>query len=391
MNRKKLKTELLKMIEQLPSGDDAVGRRMAVEGWQRDFVAALLRKKPYLLSNEAIYLSSLIDGTDLDSNKISPQLLPCTCREDYDLYDYLRMLSSFPTQDRPGRRMKFLVRDVGHPGAPVMGICCLSSTIKQLKALDQWIGWAGKEWQTIRTHNLAFIMDISTCLGIPPYSYLTSGKLLCYMMLSNEVRELYRQRYEFKPSESKNRILKDIVLLLTTGAFGENTPQYKGITFSGQKQFRLIGLTSGYSTFQVSPALYKQIKQLVNSNGQSQIPTIDGGASAKLRILRYGARELGIDEEQLVFSGHRRAVFAAPIAVNWREFLRMETQRIEYCDYPLQELINEWKSRWLRRRLRARHVRTQISAFRPDLLRISRLIDARQCPKQKSSPSPNET
>lgn len=391
MNRKKLKTEILKMIEQLPSGDDAVGRRIAVEGWQSDFVAALLRKKPYLLSNEAFYLSSLIDGMDLDPYKISPQLVPCVCREDYDLYDYLRMWSSFPTQDRPGRRMKFLVRDMGHSGAPVMGICCLSSTIKQLKALDEWIGWAGKGWQTIRTQNLAFIMDISTCLGIPPYSYLTSGKLLCYMMLSNEVRELYRQRYEFKLSRGKNRILKDIVLLVTTGAFGENTPQYKGITFSGQKQFKLIGLTSGYSTFQVPPSIYNQIKQLVNSNGQSHIPTIDGGASAKLRILRYGARELGIDEEQLVFSGHRRAVFAAPIAVNWREFLRMETQQIEYCDYSLQELINEWKSRWLERRLEARNVKAQVTAFRPEQLRISGLIEARQGPKQQSSPPSNET
>ncbi len=194
------------------------------------------------------------------------------------------------------------------------------------------------------------------------------------MMLSNEVRELYRRRYINRLSMFRKRILTDIVLIITTGAFGENSPQYKGITFDGKKHFRFIGHTRGYSTFQIPPAVYDKIKKFVCTDEKSHNPTIEGGANAKLRMLRYAARELRIDEECLVFSGHKRAIYVAPLAFNWREFLHGKTKRIEYYNLPLKELIEEWKSRWLVKRIRSDHVKAQVDLFQPEQFRLSRFI-----------------
>jgi hypothetical protein len=373
-NRRKLKSEILDLIRNMPPSATIEERRTAVKSWHTEFIESTILGKPYLAKNENTYLGALIPGRLLNPNKIKPRLFLCSEREDYDLYDYLRMSSSFPTQDRPGRRMKFIVRDMGHSGAPVMGVCCLSSTVRQLKARDQWIGWIDKHSVEARAENLAYIMDISTCVSVPPYSYLTGGKLLCYMMLSNEVRALYSLRYANRLSRLRRRILTDVVLLIATGAFSGNTPQYKGVTLAGQKLFKFIGYSSGYSTFQVPSALYDRIKELLSAYGKLCVPTLEGGSNQKLRMLRIAARELGIDGEHLVFSGHRRAIYAAPVAANWREFLQGRTRRIEYHDFPLVRLVEEWKSRWLSRRMQSARVVEQLESFRPEQLKIANLL-----------------
>jgi hypothetical protein len=166
-----------------------------------------------------------------------------------------------------------------------------------------------------------------------------------------------------------------VVLLIATGAFSENTPQYKGVTLAGQKLFKFIGYSSGYSTFQVSAALYDRIKKLLGANGKLCVPTLAGGSNQKLRMMRSAARELGIDEELLVYSGHKRAIFAAPVAANCREFLQGDTRRIEYHDFPLARLVAEWKSRWLNTRLQSDRVVEQIRSFRPEQLKVANLLD----------------
>jgi hypothetical protein len=99
-----------------------------------------------------------------------------------------------------------------------------------------------------------------------------------------------------------------------------------------------------------------------------------GGANAKMRILRYAARQLRIPEERLVFSGHRRAIFAAPLAVNWRDFLLGRSNTIAYLSYPLDSVTKQWKANWLSRRLMNSSVVDQVRLFRPDDLRITNVL-----------------
>jgi hypothetical protein len=374
-----LRRKLLRAIRLLPSGDSPEIKRRAVGPWRVQFMEMMFARKPYFRLDEDSYLSNLAVGGSLVPEAISPVLIPCQTRRDYDVYDYFRMWSSFPTLDRPGRRIKFLVRDAGQAGFPIMGLCCLSSAVRQLRVRDEWIGWHLSPGA--RARNLALVLDLSTCISVPPYSYLTAGKLLASMMASNEVRDHYRNRYATQRSIIRRRILTDLVLLVTSAGYGRNAPQYKGLSYNGSTLFQFIGYTRGYSTFQIPTHLYADVKAFVQKRRLRSNPTRDGGPSAKIRILRFAARELGISEEGLVFSGHRRAVFAAPLATNWRECLLARTRAVGYCDYPLADVVQRWKDSWFLKRAAEPSVMDRVRAFVREDLRMSRLLQCfSKCP-----------
>ena len=337
--------------------------RLAAAPYRREFIKSLIQRKAYLLENEDYYLRNVIDGASLNPNLVSPELRFCRTRDDYDLFDFLSTWSSFPAVDRPGRRLKFLIVDTGHAGLPIMALGCLSSAIRLLKTRDDWISWRGPKWREIRARKLAYIMDLSTCVGIPPYSYLTSGKLVCYTCLSQELRQAYSERYGFRPTEKLGRFITDIALVVVLGAFGGNTPQYKGISIKGQNHFEFIGYTKGYSTFHIPASSYNEFLAALDIDGLREKRRLPGGANPKLRMLRLIARKLQLDEEQFVRSGYRRAVFVAPLAHNSKAFLLGEDYSLDYFDYSLAEVVDAWKRKWLWRRWENREVVERVRSF----------------------------
>jgi len=54
------------------------------------------------------------------------------------------------------------------------------------------------------------MMEIVVCGGVPPYSYLLSGKLVCLMMLSPEVTQIYEERYSQQVSIIASQMAKRI-------------------------------------------------------------------------------------------------------------------------------------------------------------------------------------
>jgi len=371
---KTLKKRLIGAITALPYGDTGEAKREAAVSWRHRFIETMFDRKPDLWKHEDYYLSHFASGAAIDFRRIEPVVTACRTREDFDIYDYFRMLSSFPTGDRPGRRLKFLIRDFGHAEHPLMGLCCISSVVRQLRVRDEWIGWHGPGSLGVRALGLAHIMDVSTCIGVPPYSYLTAGKLLAALMASNEIREAYRVRYERQKSIARKRILTELVLLTTSGAYGRNAPQYKGLNYNGEPLYQFLGYSTGYSTFQIPPKVYELAKALVLSSRNGTDARMTGGANAKLRMLRFAARELGIPEEALVFSGYRRAIFAAPLARNWREFLLGKDTSSDYYDYTSECAISRWRAGWLAKRLRDSTVVAKVRDFSPESVRITRQL-----------------
>ena len=344
--------------------------RAATIPWKREFLKSLLNRKPYLFNNENQYLSRLIPGSNLNPNLILPDIKLCETRDDYDLFDFLGIWSSFPTSDRPGRRMKFFIVDKGHEGTPIMALGCLSSTVSLLATRDNWIGWAGRSFKEIRANNLAYIMDLSTCVGIPPYSYVTSGKLLCYSCLSREFRWAYASRYQSQYTAKLKRLVTDIALIVVLGAFSRNTPQYRGITLGGETRFRFAGYTKGYSTFHIPSGLYDELLTRANIEELSKQRCLDRGGNPKLRMLRTIARKANINDEYIVKSGFKRAVFIAPTAYNSRTFLLGEDRSLDYYDYSFEEVVEAWKKRWLYTRYSNNRVLAEINRFTPSLLSL---------------------
>jgi hypothetical protein len=350
----------------------SISARLASIPYQKEYIRLLLKRKPYLLENENRYLENIREGSNLDPNQISPALRFCETRCDYDLFDFLSTWSSFPAANRPGRRMKFFIVDQGQNGSAIMALGSIGSAIRQLGVRDEWIGWHGQKWKEIRAHNLAFIMDLVTCVGIPPYSYLTSGKLVCYTCLSREFRGAYCRRYVSQPTAKLGRFVSDIALIVVLGAFGRNTPQYKGVSIKGQNHFEFIGYTKGYSTFHIPANSYNEFLAALDIDGLREKRRLPGGANPKLRMLRFIARKLHLDEEQFVRSGYRRAVFAAPLARNSKAFLLGEDDSLDYFDYSFEDVVEAWKQKWLWRRWENREVVERIRSFTRSRLSLKR-------------------
>jgi len=52
------------------------------------------------------------------------------------------------------------------------------------------------------------------------------------------------------------------------------------------------------------------------------------------------------------------------LAENAREYLRGETDEIKYYDFPLEDMINYWKDRWLKMRKKNETVIEKVKKFK---------------------------
>jgi hypothetical protein len=372
-----LRKALKEAIRTLPEDRGPAAKRKAVQRWHRAVAHSAFRRQPLLAEQEENLLRNLASGRSLEPERIAPAITPCQNERDFLVFAYFRLWSSFPSTDRPGRRMKFLIRDLGHPKQPLMGICCLSSPVRQLRVRDDWIGWQGAEHRSTRARNLVSVIDLSTCVSMPPYSALTGGKLLAGLMVSDEVRQMYQLRYRDRVTLHQKVKADEFYLMTTSGCYGSNAPLYKGIKSEGRSLYRFIGNSRGYSHFQIDPMLYEQVKAFVRRRRPETAGKFRTWANSKIRVLRMAARELGIPEEDLVFSGHKRAIFAAPMAHNWRSLLLGETRKPEFIGYPAAGIVNYWKQNWLSRRLQSAVVRQAVIGFSPADARISELLEDR--------------
>jgi hypothetical protein len=369
-----LKSALRAAIDGLPRTRTPEDRRSASRNWHHQVVKRAFEHRAALLTREDHLLSNLASGIALSPRAIDPVIMPCVTKEDHLIFAYFALWSSFPTHDRPGRRLKFLVRDVGHEHQPLIGICCLSSPVRQVRARDEWIGWTGPKHRALRAQNLVHVTDLSTCISLPPYSPLTGGKLLAGLMTSNEVRSLYRARYHHQLTSRRRRRAHELFLLTTSGCYGSNTPQYKGLRCDGASLYRFIGHSRGYSHFQIDPDLYDEVKAFVIRRRPGTRGLFRTWSNSKLRVLRLAARDLGIPEELLVFTGHRRGIFASPLDHNWRDLLLGRTSRREPVSRPGARIVESWKRDWLSRRLGDPVVARSVLSFEPEHARISSMM-----------------
>jgi hypothetical protein len=54
---------------------------------------------------------------------------------------------------------------------------------------------------------------------------------------------MYAARYAKQLTRKPGRIVTDIALLMTCGAYSSNTPQYKGVSYRGRSRFKFVGYT----------------------------------------------------------------------------------------------------------------------------------------------------
>lgn len=316
----------------------------------------------------------LIDGYEIDPLNIQPEFEICETQRQLDIFRYCRYMSSVPYSEYVGRRMHFLIRDANLPVKPIIGIAAIGSSLLQITSRDEWIGWNGSSMRDIKKKRIGNLMDLYVCVSLPPYSYLLGGKLICYMMASNWVRDAFRKKYKGRPTLAKKRIIKDLVMLVTTSVYGEQSSQYNRIRFNNQQLYIPVGETEGFGTLHIGDSSFAALRNVLAQNEFNHSNKFGDGANWRLRVIRDGMNLLGFDADECLNHGHPRGVYVVPLARNVREYLRGETNKIDYFDYPLDKVIEHWRERWLKMRAENESVMAQVRNFKADSLHLTRLL-----------------
>jgi hypothetical protein len=323
----------------------------------------LAENKKWILENENRYLEFFADGDDVKPEELSPKLVLIEDPESENsgLFRYASYLWSVPLSHGFGRRLRYVVMDESN--GKLIGIIGLTDPVIGLKVRDEWIGWSKEQKERAIWHT----MDAYAFGAVQPYNYLLGGKLVATLATSDKVRRDFRKKYSHGRSVITGRNYKSrkphLVLLTTTGAYGKSSildrlgtaekPSNKNpITSKVPKIRKLwlqVGFTEGWGFFHlnngIATDIYEYLKQIddpiVKQNRFGQ------GPNWKMRLIRHGLQTLGIDYKKYGKHGVKRGFYAAPLASNYKEFLRGESKRPKFYKQSSKELFEYFKARYL--------------------------------------------
>jgi hypothetical protein len=308
---------------------------------------------------------NLVDGNLVLQSKISPIIEVCETQKQHDIFRIFRYYWSSPYSEYVGRRIKLLIRDDALPNKPLIGLAALGSSIIHIPDRDDWIGWDKKT----RTNNLVYAMDAYVLGALPPYNYLLGGKLLSYLIASNEVRNIFEEKYRGKVTKISKRIANQLACIFTTSLYGKSS-QYNRLNYNSKPLFISVGNTKGYGTLHLTNETFAAMRELLYSNNIQVTNRFGDGPIWRMRVIRTAADLLNINADFLLRHSFQRGIYAIPLAHNFREFLNGTDENLDNFNYPLSDLVDFWKKRWFFMRKQNPKVRDDILRFRAELFDV---------------------
>ena len=303
------------------------------------------------------FISRLARGAEINPERIQPALIPIEDRRGFDalLWRWCSLHWSIPVSSGYGRRMRFLVVDRGHGdkhGDTVIGLIGLADPVFALGCRDAAIGWS-REW---RKERLFSVMDAFVLGAVPPYNALCGGKLVALLATSSEVRDAFGDRYrDHVTLIARRKADARLALVTTSSALGRSSVYNRLSRPDGDLAFRPVGYTSGSGDFHFSGSIYKELAGYAARNtpaGVTQRHERWTGDTFRNRreVIQRALDNLGYDSRKLRIHGVRRQVFLAPLAANALEWLRGESQSLEWSALDCGSLGMWWLQRWAMRR-----------------------------------------
>lgn len=305
----------------------------------------LLQNSKWIKKHIDLAKINLANGKEAFYSPIEPIIEECKTDRQHSLFRILRYYWSSPYSEYVGRRIKLLIRDNALPNKPIIGIAALGSPIIHIPERDNYIEWD----KNTRTKNLVYAMDAYVLGALPPYNYLLGGKLISYIIASNEVRKIYSEKYADKITNIEKRIAKDLVCIFTTSLYGKSS-QYNRIKYDDKLLYEPIGYTKGFGTLHLTDETFSAMIELLKSKNILITNRFGDGPSWRMRVIRSVGDIIGIDPDFLLRHSFRRSIYLVPLAENYKAFLNDEDKTIIYKDYPLEDLVRYWKKRWLCKR-----------------------------------------
>lgn len=286
--------------------------------------------------------ANLANGYEALNSEIKPFIEVCETAKQHRLFRILRYYWSSPYSEYVGRRIRLIIRDRALQNKPVIGIAALGSPIIHIPERDDFIGWDKKT----RTQNLIYAMDAYVIGALPPYNHLLGGKLISYILASNEVRRIYKKKYSQQVTLINKRKSSELVGLFTTSLYGKSS-QYNRMKYNGELLYNPIGETKGFGTLHLTEETIALMRKLLEKKGINIGYKFGDGPSWRMRIIRTIGNILNFDSNFLLRHSFKRNIYYIPLAKNSLEFLKGLESKPDYCDYPMNDLVNFWKERWL--------------------------------------------
>jgi hypothetical protein len=346
----KLKERLVDSLEQLGftfTSDQVCPPAYPTKESIREMYAAERRKsvierRDWIDRIERRALPYFASGNEVNVNDIHPRLELVQSSFQAELFRYACLLWSIPISPGYGRRMRFLVLDESNN--KLIGILGLSDPVYCLAVRDKWIQWNDSEKRLRLWH----IMDAYVLGAVPPYNFLLGGKLVALLATTNEIRRHFVDKYANRPS-SILRIVREphLVLLTTASAMGRSS-MLNRIKRNNELIWQSLGMTAGWGHFHLGNGLFEEITDFMRVKRPNVFSSykFGGGPSWKLRVIRSCLQELGLPTD-ILQHGIRREVFAAPLAHNWKDFLRGSDASPSFYDRSITDITRFFCNRWL--------------------------------------------
>jgi len=299
----------------------------------------LKNHKDFLLKNISKIKEYCRDGKDIEPDKISLEfrIVQSNTLENilFNWWNYTWW--SMPYQPSYGRRIRLLVWDKFH-NMP-FGLIVLQSPVMHLKVRDDYLGIPKEE----KDYWINQSMYAQRLGALPPYNELLGGKMVALSIVSNEIRNIYKNKYKDKKTVIKGRILNsDLLFITTTSAFGRSSI-YNRLKYKNELIARSLGYTQGYGVFHIPDDLYREILKYLQEKGIEITFKYNTGSSKKMSYLSKAFRFLELKN----FSKHglKREVFLFSLVKNLKEVIKYKEDPVFY-NYSFEELLDYWKQRW---------------------------------------------
>jgi hypothetical protein len=248
---------------------------------------------------------------------------------------------SVPISSGYGRRMRFIVWDKTH--GKVFGIFGLCDPLIGLKIRDDYIGWSKKQ----REERLYNMMSAYVLGAVPPYNELFGAKLVALAVGCKEVCQAFEEKYKGKKTIIRGRTpLAKLVAVDTMAFFG------KSLIYEGLPEWQFLGFTKGLTHIHLNGLWEKCLELAKEMNARSLKKNRFGhGPNWKFRVLNEVFSRLGLSDEYYE-TDMKKGYYFRPLVLEWREFLKGETDQLTYANKSFEEYVEFWKGKYLKRRLR---------------------------------------
>jgi hypothetical protein len=302
--------------------------------------ALLERSRPFIDRWEDKIIGEFADGHEVNPRKIRP-VVERVDGDGFDaaLFRFATLHWSIPVSVGYGRRTRFLVRD--RSNEKLIGVFALGDPVYNLRSRDAEIEW-GIEQRNARLYN---VLDAFVLGALPPYRELLGGKLVAMAATCTDTADLIEEKYlGTRTVISKKKKDPRPVLITTTSALGRSSLLNR-LKYRGRLLYSPIGYTKGFGHFQFSDKLFAELCEFLSEDGGVPGYEYGHGPNWRLRTLRLGLRKIGIDDE-LLQHGIRRQVYLAPLATNWKRYLRGDTDSPQWYRLRLNEMAAFYRRRW---------------------------------------------